>query len=769
MTEVISDALKFHKYSQDGHYMPGKVSMAPTKKLTTSRELSLAYSPGVAEPCIAIEKNPELAYEYTSKGNYVAVISNGTAVLGLGDLGSLASKPVMEGKSVLFKRFAGIDSVDIELNIPFFDKDKKYIEGSVERIIDAVVAIGDTWGGINLEDICSPYCFEIEEKIKAQLDIPVFHDDQHGTAIICLAGLMNACEISKRKLNEIKVVINGSGAAGIACLELMKTAGVKSENIILCDSTGPIYKGRNESMNDLKAKYAVETNARNLGEALVNADVFIGLSVKDVLTREMIMGMAKNPLIFAMANPDPEIKPEIVYEARPDAIVGTGRSDYPNQVNNVMGFPYIFRGALDVRAKTINEQMKLAAAHAIANLAKKDIPAQVIRAYPGRELKYGPNYIIPTPFDPRLISEVSAAVAKAACETGVARRPISDFEEYKRSLQAHTNPSLNSMNAIFKKLQRDSKKKKIVFAEGEEANVIRAAIEMQKYGFANVILVGREDKINLAVEQNSISQEDIKGIEIQNAALSKFNEEYTNIVFKNLSRHGFLHRDCERLVKTDRNIFASALVKAGHADSVITGYTRGYKRSLNDIMKVCNKKTEEEFCGFCVVVAKNKTIIIGDTSVHENPTAEVLAGVAKSLAKKAKLFDLEPRVAFISYSVFGSREGEEVSKIRDAIKILDNSKVDFEYDGEMTVDVALSENPQQLYPFNRLSKSATILITNGLSPANMAVGLISQLFGDESVILGPVLSGLEESVQIMKTNSEIDSIINLATISLANV
>lgn len=742
------DALLLHKFPN-----PGKISILPTKPLGTAHDLSLAYSPGVAYPCLEIAGNPDTVYDYTSKGNLVAVISNGTAVLGLGNLGAMASKPVMEGKSVLFKRFANIDSIDIEINT----------ENSAD-IIKAIALIGDTWGGINLEDIKAPECFEIEEKLKGMLDIPVFHDDQHGTAIITLAGLLNACDITGKKMSEIKVVMNGAGAAGIACLELIKKGGVRPENIILCDTKGPIYKGRTEGMNAFKERFVVETKARSLAEALNGADVFIGLSAKGAVTQDMIKNMAKKPIIFAMANPDPEITPEDVLAVIPDAIVATGRSDYPNQVNNVMGFPYIFRGALDVRAKCINDEMKLAAAFAISKLAKESVPNSVKLAYPNRRLEYGSEYIIPTPFDQRLIVEVSCAVAKTAIETGVARKKIDNWDEYKRELLAHVNPSMNALNLISRKLQKSGIKKKVVFAEGEEPEIVRSAIYLAENGYCKPILVGREEKVKALLKE--ASPETVKLIEISNALLlqSKI-EEFTNLVYKNLQRKGFLKRDCERLVKTDRNIFAGCLVESGLAEAMVTGYTRGFRKSISDIKNIVSIKKDVILSGFSIISGRNKTILMGDTAVNENPSAEDLAKIAITLAGKARLLNLEPRVAFISYSSFGSREGEHVNLIRDAIKILDSKKTDFEYDGEMTVDVALMDNPRKIYPFNKLSGSANILIANNLTTGNVATNMIKHFCIGTSVI-GPIVNGFEKPVQILKYEADFESIVNAVTFIL---
>jgi len=739
------EALDFHEFPK-----PGKVSIAPTKNLITARDLSLAYSPGVAFPCLEIQADATTAYKYTSKGNMVAVISNGTAVLGLGNLGAAASKPVMEGKSVLFKRFANIDSVDIEVE-----------EYNKEKFIEVVAAIGDSWGGINLEDIASPDCFEIEAALKKRLKVPVFHDDQHGTAIICLAGLMNACEIIGKKFEDLKVVLNGPGAAGIACINLLISAGIKKENVLACDSNGVIFEGRTEKMTEIKAKYAVKTTARTLEDALDGADVFLGLSAKDALSKTMLKKMAKDPIIFAMANPDPEITPEDAHEARPDAIVATGRSDYPNQVNNVMGFPYIFRGALDVMATEINEEMKIAAAKAIANLAKESVPTEVLRAYPGRRLEFGRSYIIPTPFDPRLISEVSSAVAKAAMETGVARKHITNFREYKAQLHSFRNPTLSTMQSIYNNLAKSEQKKKIIFAEGEELEIIKAAIMLKNDGYANPILIGRTEKVQEVMKNAGIYEE----ITIVNAANSEFVDLYTDLLFSKLGRKGFLHRDCERLIKTDRNHFASAMLESGHADSLVTGFTRGYQKSLNDVSRILARKSEEALFAVSGIVVNNKTIFIADTAINENPSADELAKIAVQTAKIVERFGVTPRVAFVSYSNFGSRHGVDNEKISQAISILEKQGVSFEFDGEMMVDVALSENPREHYPFNRLTKPANILITPNLTSSHIAMNLLES--AHDGFVIGPMLHGFEKSVQILRYHSTINEIANLAALSLA--
>lgn len=740
ITITDEDALYFHQ--KDGK--PGKVAVLPTKSLMTQRDLSLAYSPGVAVPCEKIAENPEKAYDYTAKGNYVAVISNGTAVLGLGNLGALASKPVMEGKAVLFKRFADIDSVDIEVDTE-----------NPEEFINAVKYLGPTWGGINLEDIKAPDCFIIEEKLKECMNIPVFHDDQHGTAIITAAGLINALDITGRKIEDVKIVSNGAGAASIACIELMKTMGAKDENVLLCDRSGVIYEGRTDGMNQWKSKHAVKTDARTLTDALKGADVFLGLSVKGAVTKEMVKGMAKNPIIFAMANPDPEIRPEEVKEVRDDAIIATGRSDYPNQVNNVMGFPYIFRGALDVHATTINEEMKLAAAHALAKLAREHVPDEVASAYAGRKMQYGPDYIIPTPFDPRLIYTIPPAVAKAAMDTGVAKRPIKNMEEYKRSLRARLDPTANSMNLIFDRISANPKK--IIFSEGEEEKIIRAASIWRDQGYGTPILVGREDKILNKMKEISVSPE---GIEIHNAAMSERNDEYIDFLYKRLQRDGYLKRDCARMVKNDRNIFAACMLQMGEGDAMVTGLTRDYYESLDNVLKVVSPNKGEMVFGMSMMIAKGKTVFISDTTVNELPTADELANIAIQTATQARKMGQEPRVALISYSNFGSLIRQRSCDVRDVVEILDQCDVNFEYDGEMAVDVALNAELMKLYPFSRLSGPANVLIMPALHSANISSKLLQELGG--GTLIGPILIGLEKPVQIASMRSSVSDILNMA-------
>jgi malate dehydrogenase (oxaloacetate-decarboxylating)(NADP+) len=747
---TMHDALEYHTQGS-----PGKISIAATKPLLTQRDLSLAYSPGVAYPCLKIQEDPSTAYDYTSKGNFVAVISNGTAVLGLGDLGALASKPVMEGKSVLFKRFADIDSIDLEIDT----KDP-------EAFINAVRYLGPSFGGINLEDIKAPECFEIENKLKELMDIPVFHDDQHGTAVITLAGLINAAHLTERKFSDIKVVVNGAGAASIACVELIQLMGIKKDNVILCDTKGVIYKGRTEGMNKWKEVHMVETKARTLAEAMVGADVFLGLSVKGALTKEMVKTMAVNPIIFAMANPDPEITPEEVLEVRKDAIIATGRSDYNNQVNNVMGFPYIFRGALDVRASTINNEMKLAAAQAIAELARESVPSEVSAAYSGKKLAFGPEYIIPVPFDSRLIVAVSTAVAKAAATTGVAKRPITDFAAYKRTLQSRLNPTASTLNTIFEKARANQKR--IIFADGEQEEVIKAAISIRDNELGKPILVGREKKIT-EIFKTFGSEETLKGIEIANAAVSTKVDEYIELLYKKNQRKGMLHRDCVRLVKSDRNIFSACMLEYGDGDALVAGHTRNYMSTLDDILRVVDCKKDCEVFGLSIIIASGRSILVADSAVHIKPTDEQLARIAIQSANRAREHGHKPRVAFLSFSNFGSvsTEYERTLNMRRAIEILDKrDDIDFEYDGEMTADVALNDHIRTLYPFCRLTKSANVLIMPSLHVANISSKLLQELGG--GAFIGPIIVGLSKSVQIVHVEASVSELINMAAIAAAS-
>jgi malate dehydrogenase (oxaloacetate-decarboxylating)(NADP+) len=741
------EALAFHRYPQ-----PGKLSITPTKPMATQKDLSLAYSPGVAIPVLAIAKDPELAYDYTSKGNMVAVITNGTAILGLGDLGPMASKPVMEGKSVLFKRFADVDSIDIEVD-----------EKDPQKFIDCVRAIGATWGGINLEDIKAPECFIIESELRSKLDIPVFHDDQHGTAIIATAGLINACEITGRKLSDVKVVISGAGAAGLSVAGLIRHLGVKRDNILMVDRTGVIYEGRTEGMDQFKSAFAVKTKKRTLAEAFEGADVFMGLSAKGTVTQAMVKSMAKNPMIFPMANPDPEITPEEIREVRTDAIIATGRSDYPNQINNVLGFPYIFRGALDVRARTINEEMKVAAARALAQLAREDVPDEVAAAYAGARPTFGPEYIIPAPFDPRLIWYVPPLIAQAAMDTGVARKPITDMQAYRDSLAQRLDPAASFLQRIYGKV-RSEKKKRIVFAEGEEPAVIRAAWQFKTQELGEPILVGRDEQVTRNMQLLGIPAGELT---IMNARVSDQNEAYTSFLYQRLQRQGFLLRDAQRLINQDRNVFGATMVALGHADGMVTGVTRNYATSLSDVMLALDKRDDVRPIGMSIVIGKTGPILIADTSVTEMPDAADLAEIAISAARTAARLGFTPRLAFLSYSTFGNPPGERMAKVRDAVALLDaKGDVGFEYDGEMAVDVALFPEARRLYPFCRLTGAANVLVMPAIHSAAISTKLAAALGG--ATVLGPLLVGLKSSVQIAQLDATAQDIVNLAAFAAYN-
>ncbi len=742
------EALAFHRLPS-----PGKISITPTKPMATQRDLSLAYSPGVAVPVLAIAKDPDKAYDYTSKGNLVAVISNGTAILGLGNLGALASKPVMEGKSVLFKRFADVDSIDIEVTTQ-----------DIEEFITTVRNIGPTFGGINLEDIKSPECFVIESRLRDELDIPVFHDDQHGTAIIAAAGLMNACEITGRRLEDIKVVVNGAGAAGLSVIGLIKRLGVRPENVLVCDREGVIYRGREKGMDQFKAPHAVDTSARTLAQAMVGADCFLGLSVADAVSKEMVASMAPRPIIFAMANPDPEITPEAILEVRQDAIIATGRSDYANQVNNVLGFPYIFRGALDVRARTINEEMKVAAAKALAELAKEDVPDEVAAAYHGRQLHFGPDYIIPTPFDPRLISHVPPYVAQAAMDTGVARRPILDMPAYKERLAQRLDPTA----ALLQRIQGSVRgaPRRIVFAEGEELPVIRAAYAYQQLGLGEAVLIGREEIVRRNIAQVGLP-EDVN-FEIVNARLSDRNGEYVAFLYKRMQRWGYLERDAQRLVNQDRNVFGALMVAHGHAHGMVTGTTRSYSAALEDIMRVVDARRNCRVMGMSVVLSRGRTIFIADTNVAELPGAEELAQIAIQAAAAAQRFGFTPRLAFLSYSNFGNPMGERAQKVREAVSILDRREdVSFEYEGDMAADVAMDPQARRLYPFSRLTDSANVLIMPGAHSASISTKLLASLGG--ATVLGPLCVGLSAPMQIASLGATVNDIVTLATMAAFDI
>ncbi len=728
---------------------PGKLEITATKPLTTQRDLALAYSPGVAAPCLRIAEDPSLAYDYTAKGNIVAVISNGTAVLGLGDLGALASKPVMEGKAVLFKRFADVDGIDLEVDT----KD-------VEEFINAVRFLGPSFGGINLEDIKAPDCFIIEERLRALMSIPVFHDDQHGTAIIAAAGLINACDITGRSLKTTRLVVNGAGAAGIACAQLFCDMGLPRENIILCDTKGVVYRGRTEGMNQWKSAFAAETDKRTLEEAVSGCDVFIGLSAKGAMTQAMVKTMADKPIIFALANPDPEITPEEAKAVRPDVIIATGRSDYPNQINNVLGFPYIFRGALDVRATTINEAMKVAAAKALAALAREDVPDEVDAAYAGRRLRYGPEYIIPVPFDPRLIVTVPCAVAQAAIESGVARKPIVDMAGYRTTLRNRLDPTADALELIFDKVR--SNPRRVVFAEGEDERTIRAALAFRAAGYGTPVLIGREEVIKEHLA--SVGSHRVGDLEIHGHS-SEANRRYTDFLYRRLQRKGVLYSDCQRLVDRDRNVFAALMVAQGGAHAMVTGLNHPFHACFEAVTRVFDPKPGERVFGLTVLVNRARTVFIADTTVNETPKAEMLADIAIQAAAKARQMGHEPRVALVSYSNFGqSRSDQDVKRVQDAVAILDQRRVDFEYDGEMSADVALDYAlMKRVYPFCRLSEPANVLVMPTLHAANIAAKLMHKM--TRSTVFGPLLIGMDKPVQIVSMGATPNDMVTMAVLA----
>jgi malate dehydrogenase (oxaloacetate-decarboxylating)(NADP+) len=741
------EALLFHSGGR-----PGKLEVVATKPMATQRDLSLAYSPGVAVPVLAIAEDESLAYDYTTKGNFVAVITNGTAILGLGNRGALAAKPVMEGKAVLFKRFADIDSIDLEVSTE-----------DPDEFINCVKYLGKGWGGINLEDIKAPECFIIEERLRELLDIPVFHDDQHGTAIIAAAGLINALELTGRDIAKTKLVCNGAGAAGIACLELLKAIGFSANNVILCDTKGVIYQGRTDGMNQWKSAHAAKTSARTLADALKGADVFFGVSAKGAVTQDMVKSMAPNPIIFAMANPDPEITAEEVAAVRDDAIMATGRSDYPNQVNNVLGFPYIFRGALDVRATAINMEMKIAAVHALAQLAREDVPDEVIAAYGGTRPKYGPDYIIPVPFDPRLISSVSPAVAQAAMDTGVARRPIKDMHAYREQLQSRRDPVAGVMQQVFARLRRQPRR--VVFAEGEEEQVIRAALSFVHQGLGTALLVGREDRVQQTARNAGLELD--SGIKIVNARLSQRNAEYAAYLYERLQRKGYLVRDCQRLVNTDRNHFAACMVAHDEADAMVTGVTRNFSVALQDVQRCIDPKPGHRVIGVSLVLARGHTVLVADTAVTEMPRGPDLAEIAIEAAGVARRLGYEPRLALLAFSTFGYPPGERAEYVKDAVRILDQRRVDFEYDGDMAADVALNPELMAAYPFCRLSGPANVLIMPAFHSASISTKLLQELGG--ATVIGPLLVGLDKPVQIVQLSAKDSQLVNMAALAAFNV
>jgi malate dehydrogenase (oxaloacetate-decarboxylating)(NADP+) len=728
---------------------PGKLETRISKPITTARDLSLAYSPGVAEPCLHIARDPALAYDYTTKGNMVAVISNGTAVLGLGNLGAVASKPVMEGKVALFKRFADVDGIDLEVGTE-----------DVDEFVAAVRFLGPGFGGINLEDIKAPECFVIEQRLRELMDIPVFHDDQHGTAIVAAAGLINACHLTGRELRDTKLVVNGAGAAAIACVELLKAMGVRPDHVILCDTKGVVYQGRSEGMNQWKSAHAANTKARTLAQAMEGTDVFFGLSVKGALTQDMVRVMADKPIIFAMANPDPEITPEEARAVSPNAIIATGRSDYPNQVNNVLGFPYIFRGALDVRASTINDAMKIAAAEALAKLAREDVPDEVHSASSGRRLTFGPEYIIPNAFDPRLISWIPPAVARAAVESGVARHPIEDLRRYARNLSGRLDPTAGALDAIMETVREQPRR--VVFAEGEEEKVVRAAVAFRNAGYGRPVLIGREDRVQATLASLGLGM--IDGIEIHNARLSSANRKYVELLYGRLQRKGYLQRDVQRMVNQDRNIFAACMVATGDADAMVTGLTRSAAVCLDDVRHAISSAPGAIPFGLTLMLGmRGKTIFIADSLVNFRPNAEQLADIAIGAAAAARHLGHEPRVALLSHSTFGDPAHDRAVPMRDAVAVLDSRKVDFEYDGEMSPDVALEASIRALYPFCRLTGDANVLLVPGLHSAHITARLMHHLGGGTTI--GPLLIGMEQPVQIVAMDASVSQIVDMACLA----
>jgi malate dehydrogenase (oxaloacetate-decarboxylating)(NADP+) len=740
------EALFYHKTIR-----PGKIEIIASKPMATQRDLSLAYSPGVAVPVEAIAANPADAYEYTAKGNLVAVISNGTAILGLGNLGALASKPVMEGKAVLFKRFADVDSIDIELATE-----------DPDAFIEAVALMEPSFGGINLEDIKAPECFVIEQALRERMKIPVMHDDQHGTAIIAAAGLVNACFLTGREFKDVKVVVNGAGASALACTALIKSMGVRHENVTVCDRSGVIYRGRETGMDQWKSAHAIDTAARDLEEALVGADIFLGLSAAGALKPEYVAKMAKQPIIFAMANPDPEIRPEDAKAVRPDAIIATGRSDYPNQVNNVLGFPFIFRGALDVRATAINEEMKIAAAKAIAELAREQVPDEVAAAY-GKNHQFGPEYIIPAPFDPRLMEVVSSAVAKAAMETGVAQKPIEDFDAYRTSLKARLNPTTSVLTQVYEQVKANPKR--VIFAEAEDEIVLRAAIQYRDFGYGEPVLVGRTEQVRARLVELGV--EDPDAWHIENSAVSEHVPAMVELLYDKLQRRGFLERDVKRMVNQDRNVFASLLLKLGVGDAMVTGKTRTFAQTIREVRQVLEPQEGRLPFGIHLMIGKNYTVFLADTTVNERPNAADLAVIAKETAAVARRLGHEPRVAFLSYSTFGNPPGRYLENIRDAVALLDAENPGFEYEGEVAPDAALNPTVMKNYPFSRLTAPANVLIMPGLQSANISAKLLRELAGNATI--GPMLIGMEKPVQVIPMTAIAPDVLTLAVLAAAGV
>ncbi|MBV9735015.1 MAG: NADP-dependent malic enzyme [Acidisphaera sp.] len=741
--QLTRSAIDYHRYPT-----PGKIAVTPTKSMSNQRDLALAYSPGVAAACMAIARDPGEARNLTSRANLVAVVSNGSAVLGLGNIGALAGKPVMEGKGCLFKKFAGIDVFDIEID-----------ETDPQKIIDIVASLEPTFGGINLEDIKAPECFEIETKLRQRMKIPVFHDDQHGTAIVTAAAILNGLKVVNKQIGDVKLVCSGAGAAAIACLDLLVGLGLKKENILVTDSKGVIYQGRAQSMDATKQRYARDTPARSLADAMPGADIFLGVSMAGVLKREMVKEMAERPLILALANPDPEIRPELAKEVRPDCVIATGRSDYPNQVNNVLGFPYIFRGALDVRASTINEAMKIAAAEALANLAREDVPDEVHTASAGRRLSFGPDYIIPNAFDPRLIARIPPAVARAAIDSGVARKPLPDLRRYARELSGRLDPTANALDAIMESVRANPQR--VVFAEGEEDKVVRAAVAFRNAGYGTPVLIGREGRVLATMAALGLGE--CEGIEIHNARLSGQNRNYADFLYARLQRKGYLARDCQRLVNQDRNVFAACMVATGDAAAMVTGLTRSAAQCLADVGLAIDPIAGRISFGLTLLLGNGRTILIADTLIHERPTAEEFAAIAIGSAAVARRLGHEPRVALVSHSNFGNPMRPTGQNIRDAVALLDQRRVDFEYDGDMSPDVALEPGLRALYPFCRLTGPANVLVMPGLHSAHICAKLAPRLGGGSTI--GPLLVGLQHSVQLVPMDASVSQLVDIATLA----
>ena len=741
------EALDYHSTGRKG-----KIEVITTKPCATSRDLSLAYSPGVAEPCLEIEKNPDMAYEYTAKGNLVAVVSNGTAVLGLGNIGAVAGKPVMEGKGVLFKSFADVDVFDIELDT----KDS-------DELIRTVKLLEPTFGGINLEDIKGPECFYIEEKLKEIMDIPVFHDDQHGTAIISAAGMVNALELIGKKIEDVKIVVNGAGAAGIACANLAITMGIDKNNVILCDTKGVIYKGRKEGMNDYKDRLAAETEARTLADAMVDADIFFGVSAKGALTTDMLKSMAKDPIVFAMANPDPEITPPEAKAVRGDVIIGTGRSDYDNQVNNVLCFPFLFRGALDTHASAINDEMKLAAVNALAALAKEDVPDSVRRAYGGEEIKFGREYLIPKPFDPRVLLHVAPAVAKAAMDSGVARRPIKDMDKYLERLEAMQGRSKGIMRSMINKAKTNPKR--LVFPEGDEEKILRAAYILVEENIAKPILLGNKQEILNKIDEMGIELNDV---EIVDPETYERRGEYIDTMFEKRQRKGVTRAEAKGKMKNNRHYFGAMMVEMGDADVVLSGINHHYPETIRPALEIIGKQDGlSKVHGVYMMVTKKQAVFFADTTVDIEPTAEEMAETAILTAEKAKQFEVEPKVAMLSFSNFGSSDHPLCQKVKKATALVKQQSPDLVVDGEIQANVALDpELTEKQYPFSQLKGDANVFIFPDLNSGNISYKLLNKLGEAEAV--GPILMGMKKPVHVLQRGDDVSDIVNMAAVAVVD-